>query len=109
MGGRQSYTAISSLQSLGKEISVVCPVQIEIRVGVDTNPKILVSDTLDDTTDNFHPAVTESFSAAKWHHKDETKEGETARVSISNCECVIFLLSNGKLACPLLSEPSSHI
>lgn len=103
MGERQSYTAISSLQSFGKEISVICPVQIEIRVGVDTNPKILVSDTLDDTIDNFHPAVTESLSAAKWHRKDEAEE-ETATVSISNCACVIFLLSNGKLACPLLSD-----
>ena len=77
MGGRQSYTAISSLQSFGREISVTCPVQIEIRVSVDTAPKILGSDTLDDTVDNFHPAVTESLNAAaKWHCKDEAEEGK---------------------------------
>lgn len=76
MGGRQSYIAISSLQSFGREISVTCPVQIEIRVSVDTAPKILGSDTLDDTVDNFHPAVTESLNAAKWHCKDEAEEGK---------------------------------
>lgn len=76
MGGRQSYTAISSLQSFGREISVICPVQTEIRVSVDTAPKILGSDTLDDPVDNFHPAVTETLNAAKWHRKDEAEEGK---------------------------------
>lgn len=76
MGGRQSYIAISSLQSFGREVSVICPVQIEIKVTVDTAPKILGSDILDDTVDNFHPAVTESLNAAKWHCKDEADRGK---------------------------------
>ena len=72
-----SYIAISSLQSSGKETLVICPVQIEIRVSVDTAPKILGSHTLDDTVDNFHPAVTESLSTAKWHCKDEAEAGKS--------------------------------
>lgn len=76
MGGGQNYIAISSLQSFGREISVICPVQIEIRASVDTAPKILGSDTLDDTVDNFHPAVTGRLNAAKWQRKDEAEEGK---------------------------------
>lgn len=77
MGGRQSNTAISSLQSFGREISLICPAQIEMRISIDSAPKILGSDTLDDTVDNFHPAVTESLSTAKWHCKDEAEEGKS--------------------------------